>query len=431
MAIAKKELNLRSDEIQDIMGKNPAWIVRWGLSAIFIIILLGLFLTWLIRYPEIITGTAKLTTLSPPVKIVSQSNGNITQLFVQDGQEVVAGTVLAEIENPLSANAVKYIKDYLTLLRIALNNKSILLPTPDTSGIALGDLQPVFNELQKEIAAINFRKSVRIEDIEIGELRQKIAHQKELLAINQKMLTIARKELDNAKIKYESDAGLYKDKVISKQEFFLSQSDYNNKELQVQQLEQAQVQGKILIDNLDLQISQAGYNKNSRESLTMESIEAHQKTIATYIYGWQQRFRLIAVKDGKVSYLKNLQPNMFLKSGEEIFALVQADDSLIALAEVPINGFGKVKTGQTVNISLENFPYEEYGVVLGTVQNMALLPNANTYRVAISLPNGMLSTQGTSLKFTPEMIGIAEIITDDKTVIERIFKSILKLFKHK
>ena len=122
---------------------------------------------------------------------------------------------------------------------------------------------------------------------------------------------------------------------------------------------------------------------------------------------------------------------MFLKSGEEIFALVQADDSLIALAEVPINGFGKVKTGQTVNISLENFPYEEYGVVLGTVQNMALLPNANTYRVAISLPNGMLSTQGTSLKFTPEMIGIAEIITDDKTVIERIFKSILKLFKHK
>lgn len=431
MASVKKDLNLRSDEIQEIMSRQPTWIIRWGITAIFLVIVFGLFLCWLIRYPEIISGSVKITSVIPPVKIVTLSGGNITQLMVKDGEEVKAGTVLAELENPMSANAVKYIKDYLSQLERAIRMNSEVLPVPDTNGVALGDLQSVFNELQKEISSINLRKSYRIDDAELSELKLKVAHQKELISINKRMLDIYQKELINAKVKYESDAALYRDKVLSKQEYFQSQTEYNNKQLQLEQLQQTQVQNTVILNNLELQLNQAGFNKNAKETGTMESVKTLQKTISNYIYGWQQRFRLVAVADGKVSYLKNLQTNMFLKSGEEVFALLQPDDSLVAYAEIPVAGFGKVKTGQRVNLSLENFPYEEYGVVNGNVQNIALLPNSSFYRVAISLPQGMQSTQGTILKYTPEMTGIAEIVTDDKTVIERIFKSILKVFKKK
>ena len=97
---------------------------------------------------------------------------------------------------------------------------------------------------------------------------------------------------------------------------------------------------------------------------------------------------------------------------------------------MPLAGFGKVKTGQEVHLLLDNFPDFDYGTISGVVKKIALLPNTNYYRVEISLPNGMTSSQGKELKFTPEMRGMAEIITDDKTVMQRIFKSILKLFQH-
>ena len=426
----KNDLNLRSEEIQDIMQKPPVWIIRWGITTVFVIILMGLFLSWLIKYPEIISGATKLTTHVPPIKIISQTSGKMTQLFVKDGQDVKEGDVLAEIENPLSASGVKYIENYLKLLSIAIKQNQTRLPIPDTSSLALGDLQSVFNDLQREITTYNLNKFHKIDDAQILELRQHIKNQEDLVAINQKMIGITKKELENATLKFESDMVLFKNNVISKQEFYQKQSEYNNKQLQLEQLEQTKVQNEVALNNLKLQLSQGVYSKDSKNFATLDAIRSHQKSINNYIYGWQQKFRLVAVMDGKISFLNNLQTNQFLKAGEEIFALFQPGDSIIALAEVPVAGFGKVKAGQKVHLLLDNFPHHDYGMLEGKVTKIALLPNSNVYRVEISLINGMNSTQKKVLKFTPEMLGMAEIITDDKTVMERIFKSIIKLFDH-
>jgi len=426
----KNDLNLRSEEIQDIMQKPPAWIIRWGITTVFAIILIGLFLSWLIKYPEIISGTVKLTTSVPPIKIISQTSGKMTHLFIKDGDNVRAGQVLAEIENPLSANGVSYIENYIKMLDQAILQNQTRLPIPDTTKLSLGDLQSVFNDLQRELTNYNLNKYHKIDDAQISELRQHIKNQEDLLAINRKMIGITKKELENATLKFESDMLLFKNNVISRQEFYQKQTEYNTKQLQLEQLEQTKVQNEVALNNLNLQLSQGVYNKDSKNFATLDAIRSHQKSITNYIFGWQQKFRLVAVMDGKISYLNNLQTNQFLKAGEEIFALFQPGDSVIALAEVPVAGFGKVKSGQRVNLLLDNFPHYDYGMLEGVVKKIALLPNSNYYRVEISLPKGMNSTQGKILKFSPEMLGMAEIITDDKTVMERIFKSIIKLFDH-
>lgn len=425
----KNNLNIRSDEVQDIMQRTPSWIVRWGISIIFILIVVGIFLSWLIKYPEIINGTVKLTTRVSPIKIMSQTSGKLIQLYVKDGEEVKSGKVLAEIENPLSVNGIKYIDNYLELLDKAINSGQSQLPLPNASSIPLGDLQSVFNDLQKDITTFNLNKLYKIDDVQMEDIKKHLAHQKELLDINNKMIAIAKRDLENATIKYESDVVLFKNNVISKQEFFQKQTEYGNKQLQLEQLQQSKIQNEVLINSLQMQLSEGVYNKNSKYIGTIESIRSHQKIITNYIYGWQQKYRLVASSDGKISYLSNLQPNHFLKADEEVFALFQPDDAIIALAEVPIAGFGKVKVGQKVNLMIDNFPHYDYGILNGRVSKIALLPNSNYYRVEIALPDGMKSSQGKMLKFTPEIIGMAEIITDDKTVMQRIFKSFFNIFK--
>lgn len=425
----KHDLNLRSEEVQEIMQRTPSWIVRWGITTIFGVIIMGLILCWLIKYPDIVTGSVKLTTSIPPVKIISQTSGNMTRIFVKDGQDVEQGTVLAEIQNPLSASGVKYIETYISALNEALMLKQQKLPIPDTTSVAFGDLQPVFNDLSKEIYSFNMLQAYQVDGAQLAELRQQLTQQQELLAINSKMLAIVKKELENATAKYEADKTLYENKVISKQEFFQNQTEYNNKQLQFEQLQQAKVQNTLAISSLKMQLSQSAFNKDSKYNSTLESIKSHQRTISSYLYGWQQLYRLVSLGKGKITYLNNLQVNQFLKAGEEVFALLQPGDSLIAFAEIPVVGFGKVEVGQEAHLLMENFPSDDYGVLIGKVEKIALLPNNNFYRVEISLTNGMTSSQGKPMKFTPDMIGIAEVVTDDKTVIERIFKSIIKLFK--
>ena len=137
------------------------------------------------------------------------------------------------------------------------------------------------------------------------------------------------------------------------------------------------------------------------------------------------------MRAGTVNFLQRIQVGIYLKGGEELFAISEPGGMYVGVAKVPTIGYGKIKVGQNANIHVENYPYYEYGILKGKVNNIALFPNTNEYRVEISLPNGMLSSQKILLKYTPEMTGDVEIVTDDKRVLERIFDSFIKAFKRK
>ncbi|MBL7811218.1 MAG: HlyD family efflux transporter periplasmic adaptor subunit [Bacteroidetes bacterium] len=429
MANEKDELNLRSEEIQDIMQKTPAWILRWGISSIFILLILGLFLTYLIEYPDIIKGPVKITTTDPPVKIVCQVAGNITHIYVKDGDSVQAGTVLAEIENPVSGEAVSYLKSYLESLDKAVGAGSPVLPLPDTSGLAFGDLRATLNELTREIVTLNLRKSTGIDDRDISTLMARIRHEQELLNINDKMLSMAQKDLENARIKYESDKALYEQGVLSKTDFLAQENTYRNRQLQVEQMQQSRLNNSIALSGLQQQYQQSDFNRLSKDRTGYEAVKLQSEALRSFLFGWQQRYRLTSPKNGRVSFMVHLQPRMFVKPGEELIAILAPKGEYLGLASVPVAGIGKVKTGQKVLILLESFPYYEYGMVEGKVKTVAELPNGNEYRVEVALPNGMMSTHNEVLKFSPEMLGTVEIVTEDKRVIERIFSSLVKIFK--
>jgi len=55
-----KNLKYRSPEIQAIVGKVPIWVVRWGMSVVFIVLILILFLSWVIKYPETVSVEVKI-----------------------------------------------------------------------------------------------------------------------------------------------------------------------------------------------------------------------------------------------------------------------------------------------------------------------------------------------------------------------------------
>ncbi len=431
MAKLKEDIGIRSEEVQDIMSRVPNRLISHGLSGIFLLILFGMFLSWFIKYPEIIRGKFILTTTVEPVKLVSQSSGVISKLYVKDGDFAEAGKVLAEIENPLSAGAANYLQNYLVKLEKAIERNADELPLPDTMLVSLGDLQSVVNSLMKELLVYNISSTLKMDDAEINSIKNKITNQNEMIAVNERIISITKKDVQDSKLKLEADEKLYKESFISKMEFLQSESAFRSKELSLEQLYQSRLSQKNVLDALVLQFKQAEYSKYNKGRTNLDAIKGLSKDIRTYVYGWQQKYNLIAIKAGRVNFLQRIQAGNFLKGGEELMAITEPGGTYMGVATVPAGGYGKVKVGQDVNILLQNYPYYEYGILKGRVSNIALFPNTNEYRVEISMPNGMMSSQKQLLNYTPEMGGDAEIITEDRRILERLFDSIIKALKRK
>ena len=94
-----REIELRSEEVQEVMGRIPPAILRYG-----IVVLLGIMAVVLagsacFSYPDTVETEFTLTTQNPPAYIMAQSAGRIEQLYTANSQPVGKGDILGVIEN--------------------------------------------------------------------------------------------------------------------------------------------------------------------------------------------------------------------------------------------------------------------------------------------------------------------------------------------
>ena len=94
--------------------------------------------------------------------------------------------------------------------------------------------------------------------------------------------------------------------------------------------------------------------------------------------------------------------------------------TFIGYVQLKMNLPGKVMIGQRVNLKFANYPYMEYGVVKGVVGKISSVPNGDSYALEVNLPGQMVSNYGKKFEFQQELKGIAEIITEDRRLLDRI-----------
>ncbi|MEO8535869.1 MAG: HlyD family efflux transporter periplasmic adaptor subunit, partial [Flavobacterium sp.] len=149
---------------------------------------------------------------------------------------------------------------------------------------------------------------------------------------------------------------------------------------------------------------------------------------------WERTYVFLSPIKGKVDFLNFLKDNDYIQSGEELFKIVPDKNQIIGQVNLPENGSGKVKKGQSVIIKLNNYPYNEYGSIKGKVTKISLATNQqtlsdsqkkiNSYLVDVALPYGLKTNYGVELNFHAEAKGSAEIVTEDRRLIERFFDNL-------
>ena len=145
-----QNIQLRSEEVQEILSRPPAWIVRWGTTLIVSVILLLLAGSWFFKYPDVVHSTIVVTTEHPPAPIIARSNGKIEHLFVRDKEKVEEDQPLAVIENTANYDEVLEIEQKVLSWKSDTLEAVVHSNIPDKN-YKLGRIQPVYATFLKKV----------------------------------------------------------------------------------------------------------------------------------------------------------------------------------------------------------------------------------------------------------------------------------------
>ena len=112
-----KEIELRSEEVQEVMNKIPPAILRYGITVLLGIITAILTISAFFSYPDSIDTEFTLTTQTPPAYIIAKTGGRIEALYVRNEQIIRQGDILGIIGNVANTEDILFLRDKLATWR--------------------------------------------------------------------------------------------------------------------------------------------------------------------------------------------------------------------------------------------------------------------------------------------------------------------------
>ena len=422
-------IELRSEDVQEILNAVPNWMIRWGNLLILILIAMLLCITWFVKYPDIITAEAMITTQVPPQKEYAKTSGTLIAVLINDNDLVIKNQPLAIIENTANYKDVYTLKSVMDTIKI--NNQSFDFPINALPILFLGDIESQYALFENSYIQYKLNSELQpfsneaiANKYSLSELNRRLRNLISQRDINKTELAFKQKDLNRNKTLYEKG-------IISTQ-------DYDNKQLEIAQAERNYKNFESSISQIREAISNAHrtskgseINRVKEEMVLLKNVIQSYNQLKKSIRDWENRYVLKSKMDGKVSFLSYWSVNQTVNQGDLVFTIIPSENSaFVAKLKSPAQNSGKVRVGQNVNIKLENYPDTEFGTLQGTVNTISLIPNQNgLYLIDVVLPSTLITSYNKTIDFKQEMRGTAEIITEDLRLIERFFyqfKNVLK-----
>jgi len=426
-----KDIELRSEEVQEVMGEISPAIVRWGITAIFLILVILLTGSFIFKYPDAITATVTITTEEPPASIIARATGKIDEIYVKNNQEVKTGTTLGVIQNPARTTDILMLSQRMQKWNDQQQSLSYARTLFDETHLQLGSVQTSYATFLSLLREYLDFKELMYYPQKITLQGRQVASQKENQNEMLRQGKLMKQQLENALSTFKRDSLLYNKGVVSEDDYdaaksklLQSRQSYSALRSSIKQseIEITQCQGSML----DLQQSFKENDNKYEIGLRMAT-----EQLTTDLKSWERNYLLVSPINGTVNLMGIWSNNQNVKSGETIFTIQpKVQTAPIGKALMPVQGSGKVKIGQRANVRLNNFPDQEFGFLEGVVQNISGTPNSDgKYVVEIRFPKGLTTNYNKKLPITRQMEGSAEIITEDIRLIERFFNPIKRLLK--
>ncbi len=433
-----QDYDYRSEEVKEILGTPPKWIIRYGSFVVVLGLLFTGFVFYLIKFPDKIPGNFELNSLGNMVEVAIPENGYLDDFFVMDGFKVEKDQPLAVIKNGYDFADFLSLREHvdsLSQLKFELADAFFKKPK-----LNLGPFKNQYNSLAYNL--INFQESVKSDFslAAVGELRSDLREAKKeindingdkykkiasLEATTKQLLKIRKRHRNNEGGTGDVMRYYFRDSINLENDIEALDNEIETLERRVRKLG-----ARIKRENNNKQVGNIEYWDAFRERLF---------ELQDDLRAWERKNVIKAPIRGKIiQFCDDWSPNLFFRKNDSFLGIVPHEDSLMqdsikaffAQVEVSSVGFGKVEKGQEVIVKFNSYPFRQFGVVRGRVNRISSYQRNETNFVEVMIPNPLVTSFGKTLEASPKMFGKAEILTRERRFLERIFEQFYSVFRN-
>jgi len=395
------------------------------LAMVIVILLIG---SAIIKYPDVISAQIVLTGSTPPATLVAHASGKIKQLYVKDNQEVKIGDYLAVIDNSAKTEDILFLKNYLDTFTLD--------PAPFTlhSSPSLGSLQQLYTSFYTTLFEYTEYQRLLYYPQKRAMTQERITQYEKQYKTLLNQQKITEDQFLIAQKQYSRDSLLHVKGVISDQDLETTKNTLLQSLAALQNMRSSLQSTQIQIGQLRESLLDTDEQGTEKLNNLLTQLQSLVSQLKTGIEDWELNYVLQAPIDGKITFTSYWVENQNVTAGGTVFTIIpNGVIPMIGKALLPVARSGKVKEGQKVNIRLQNFPENEYGILRGTVRHISLVTvqtgTTANYSVEIALTNGLITTYKKELPYLSDMQGQADIITEDLSLLGRLVLPIKKILK--
>ncbi|MBW2060996.1 MAG: HlyD family efflux transporter periplasmic adaptor subunit [Deltaproteobacteria bacterium] len=416
------------------LQRMPSLFSRGLLYLVLLALLTALIYSLVSKIDLVIECMSVARPTSHKIRLLSDRNGYIEKVFVQEGQTVEKNAPLFLIR---SKEALTY-RSRIEELREAIPFKGQYFDTKISS--VLDEL----NQLKS-----NYESSLQMKKLKLEQNN---------LALNSitSDLNYWHKEIELLNSDFKNVEKLLKSGVISIREYNYTKSKLEKARTEVEKListkKITQKENKII----EGQIEKEKVNLTNSTTILQKEIKnlelERQTSLNTMQNELEMKEKMLSMQDGSsfksidagrnenmvraenagiISELYFRNPGEYVRESDLLCTILPVDSPLYMDITVANKDIGFIEKGMNIKYKVDAFPYTDYGILLGRVSTIA--PSAvneqmfgMVYHIHGSLDKAYFEIKGKTYPVKAGMTAKAELVTKNKSLFSILFQKFKK-----
>jgi HlyD family secretion protein len=424
-------LNNLSDSVRKIVTDVPHWLIRNGITFFFLLMLLLTIFASIISTPSVIKAKAVFESDISFERITVLSRSKLDKLLVDENTLVDSNDVLGFIQSAADHKDVLTLSSKIdTLINLFSYYNGMTFHLENFMHYKrLGELQGAYQKFAQDL--INYESFLFH-----GLYGQKIKSiNSEMDTINKEnrqlqiQLNLQKNNLRLVKQAFELHKKLYKKSAITTQAYQAIESKLINCRISLRNTQAFITSNNSQLTHKQLELIDIGEQISERKSKFLLKIN-HFKT---ELDQWKKRYILRTNSKGTVVFNTKVCPGQWIEPNKPFISIERekADDFFGSL-QLDQHTLKKVKKGQLVMLKVEAYPYKKFGLLVG---KLAYVPDNiaknSMYNAKVTLSEGNKTTYNKQIKLKNGLQGHAEIITEKRSLLGKLFDNMYPIFKNR
>jgi len=424
-------------EIEDtdaIYDRPPSRLVIYTAVLVMTLFIGTLLFTYFTNIDTTISARGKFTTKTPNVLVQSTANSVVKTLFVERGEMIEEGQIVALLDDTIARTnlkknieRLKVVEGRLARLRIESKNINVggsSLENTDLDALNQDILTKRLLEYRSRLRSFASKKNKLIQEIDSAQKTVEIVEQQKSL---KERLEGVQKGLYDRKtgslLKYLTAV----DATLSAKQSSLSAG--NNLKRLKSELNSIKADEKAFVAQWSSTLAEnTAADEEARMELIQENIMVRQEV---------DNIEVRSPATGIILDLPRVAEGSIVKEGDEILTLVQINQPLSLEVDIDPRDISDTKVGMPVSVKLDALPFQKFGDLKGTLAFLSQDTFTESlsgekgafYRARVEIPSDQLQNLPPEFQLTQGMLASADILAGERNLITYFTFPITRAFE--